>query len=324
MDLSKPIAYRGMQVNTLTENGRMLKGIVVENADYSGVTAVGYTEKRAAADGIHASDVYLGPRIIELSGFIYEPTLAELFDTLHLMRSAFSPTAAYQESPGDRGFLPLTFSQPTLDSDFPTGVTNLQLLARPEAGLRFTLNRDRLADKGLVDGVPGSAKSGVRAVVAGWASRLIAKDPRVYVLPEQSFALLGIKNSLTDGIAVNRGDYETPMNMQLIVAATPAADANFRLTGLNGVDMTITVKRLQSDGTTLMPPTIYRWFGDDRVLMTQSITPENSPLVLRMDLVTMGQANRKPMVAPGSPTFKYSHTADLASGSRLFWSEAFA
>jgi len=314
MDLSKPIGYRGVPVNTLTESGRTLRGIVVENADYSDVVGVGYTEKRAAADGIHASDVYLGPRGIDLAGFIYGSDLADLFDTLHLMRAAFSPTAAYQESPGDRGFLPLTFSQPTGKlTDFPTGVINLQMLARPERNLRFTLNRDRLTDKGLVLGAPGSAKAGVRASVAGWAARLVCKDPRVYVQETKEQALLGTQATAVAKTAVNRGDYETPMNIMLIAA--DAVAGNFKLTGLNNVDMTITMEAGKADY-------IYRWFGDDRVLMTQKTA--NDPLVLRMDLVTLGTANRKPMVAPGARAYQYSHTANLKAGSRLFWSEAFA
>ena len=313
MDLSKPIGYRGMPINTLTETGRTLKGVVVENADYSDVVGVGYTEKRAAADGIHASDVYLGPRGIDLSGFIYAVDLSDLFDTLHLMRAAFSPTAAYQESPGDRGFLPLTFSQPTGKlTDFPEGVINLMMLARPERNLRFTLNRDRLTDKGLVLGAPGSSKAGVRASVIGWAARLVCKDPRVYVQDEQQQELSGTQ-TVIGKTAINRGDYETPMHMSLIAADATAG--KFTLTGLNNVDMEITLEAGKSGYT-------YRWFGDDRVLMTQKTI--NDPLVLRMDLVKLGTANRKPMVSPGGRAYQYSHTANLAAGSRLFWSEAFA
>ena len=55
MDVSKPITYRGLTVNgAALETGRVLRGIAVESVDYSGVEVVGYTEKRAAADGIHA------------------------------------------------------------------------------------------------------------------------------------------------------------------------------------------------------------------------------------------------------------------------------
>ena len=82
---------------------------------------------------------------------------------------------------------------------------------------------------------------------------------------------------------------------------------------------------------------MYRWFGDDRVLMMQDVTrpatQATAPLVLRMDLVTFAGKNRRPMVPaainppdrPFKTTFTYYRTlATLAAGSRLFWSEAFA
>jgi len=317
MDISQSIIYRTLNLNSaLLETGRVLRGITVENADYSSVEAVGYTEKRAGADGMHASDVYLGPRAVDLSGHIYAPTLAEYFDYLHVLRAVFSPTSAYAESPGDRGFLPLTFTQPTTDeASFPGGVIPLYMNLRPRANVRFNISRDRQNDKA------------VRPVATPWAVQLIAKDPRVYVSPGQVKDLAGGPHPSTNGEAINRGDYETPLNIQLVKNTAPTTDQTFRLTGLNGIDMTIKIKAG-------LPATIYRWFGDDRVLMTEDVSGGvgTSPLVLRMDLVTFATKNRRPSVPasinppirPFSSAYTFSSTTALDANSRMFWSEAFA
>ena len=83
------------------------------------------------------------------------------------------------------------------------------------------------------------------------------------------------------------------------------------------------------------PTSSYRWFGDDRVLMTQDVAGgvATNPLILRMDFVTFATKNRRPMVPasinpPTRPfTTAFTYYADgchAAAGSRLFWSEAFA
>ena len=321
MDLSAPVSYRGYPINSLVENGRVVKGVVIEAVDYSDVPARGYSENRAASDGTHASDVYNGPRRIDMTGFIYEPTLAELFDALHVMRAVFSPTSAYTESPIERGFLPLLYSEPTTKTtSFAGGLISLKMLARPDSNLRFNITRDRLTDKALVDGSSSVRKAGLRPTVISWGARLICKDPRVYVATDKTFPFLGTQATLLAGAAPNRGDYETPLDIFLYPVGT--SSGIFQLTGLNGIDMTITVEA-KAD-------TIYRWFGNDRVLMTQT-GGVSSPWVLRMDLVKFDSVNRKPMIPakinPSQPyeaTFQRKHTVDLAAGSRLQWSEAFA
>lgn len=317
MDISKAIVYRTLNLNAaLLETGRVLRGISVENVDYSSVEAVGYTEKRAGADGIHASDIYLGARTVDLSGHIYAPTLAEFFDYLHVLRAVFSPTSAYQESPGDRGFLPLSFSQPTTDEEsFPGGVVPLYMNLRPKANVRFNINRDRLTDKAS------------RPSATPWSVQLLAKDPRVYVSPGQVKDLAGGPHTSTSGAAINRGDYETPLNIQLISMPTNQPAGNFKISGLNGIDMTITIEANK-------PNVAYRWFGDDRVLMTEDISQGvgTAPLILRMDLAVFATKNRRPSVPasieppirPFSSAYTYSSTVAFAANSRLFWSEAFA
>jgi hypothetical protein len=239
-----------------------------------------------------------------------------------VLRSVFSPTSAYQQDPGARGFIAMHYQQSTEDIvSFPNGIVPLYMNVRPAAPVRFSMQRDRQDTAGTV-----SLKHGIRPVATPWAVDLTAKDPRVYVDPDQSFAVAGTPGSGT-GTAINRGDYETPLNIMLVVGSGGAVVGEFRLKGFNGIDMRIKIES--------KPNTVYRWFGDDRVLMTEDITGGQgiNPLVLRMDLVTFATKQRKPMVPasinppskPFSTSFSWWRTnSNLAAGSRIFWSEAFA
>lgn len=323
MDISKSISYRGLEINSAAlQTGRVLRGIAVENVDYSEVDATSYSEKRAASDGMHVSDVYLGGRSVDLSGFIYTTSLAEMFDFLHVLRAIFSPTSAYQDSPGDRGFLPMHFTQPTLDTtSFPGGIQPLFMYLRPMRGPRFAINRDRQDQSGT--------HHNQRPVATQWSASLIARDPRVYVDPAQSHAVdTDLTNIWVSGQAVNRGDYESPLNIMLVTGSTPPpVGAVFKVKGLNNIDMTI--KMLPTANI------IYRWMGSDRVLMTEDIEGGvgSKPLILRMDLVEFATLNRRPMVPadilpasrPYSTEVLWLKTGNfLLPGSRLFWNEAFA
>jgi hypothetical protein len=333
MDLSKSISYRGLELNGVTNvaGKTFQRGIAVETVDYSSINVVGYTEKRAAGDGMHASDVYLGGRSVDMSGFVYATNKAEMFDFLHVLRSVFSPTSAYLDSPGDRGFLPLHYQQSTEDvASFPSpaGVVPLFMNVRPAAPVRFSISRDR---QDTSSGLAGPSKAGMRPTVIPWQVQLIAKDPRVYVDPEQSIAVNGAPTSAPgiSATAQNRGDYETPLNIMLVIGTSIPPVGAFRVKGLNGIDMSIKIEAVAN--------VAYRWFGDDRVLMTEQLSSTGlsvgNPLVLRMDLVTFATKNRRPMVPasinppikPFTSPFTYYRTGStLAAGSRIFWSEAFA
>jgi hypothetical protein len=156
----------------------------------------------------------------------------------------------------------------------------------------------------------------------------MAKDPRVYVNPAQQENVAGAPAGQQDRSAKNRGDYETPFNVQLVIGATvPAVGAEFRVKGLNNVDMKIKVEAVAN--------VIYRWYGDDRVLMTEDVSGGvgSAPQVLRMDLVTFATKQRRPMVPasidppvkPFTTAWSYWRTnLTLAAGSMCFWGEAFA
>jgi hypothetical protein len=314
MDLSKPIEYRGLQLNDvdLYAGQRLLRGLTVEDVDYSDVEGVGYTEKRAEADGMHASDIYLGPRTIEMRGLIYAATLPEMYDRLRLMRVVFNPTSAYQDDPVNKGFVPLNYTQPTEDTQsFPGGQISMFINARPRRQVRFSFSRDKLV---------GNAN---KPQAIPWAVSLLARDPRVYVRPLQMVVLTGPTAGPTGGKAMNRGDYESPLNIMLVIGNSAPPAGEFRLQGF-GVDMRIKIEAKAN--------VVYRWRGVDRTLMTQDARDANSPEALRMDLVTFAGRDRKPMVPakinpqqrPFMSDFSYSCDVPLASGSRLFWNEAFA
>lgn len=318
MDISKSISYRGLEVNGVAlQSGTVLRGISIEQADYSDVTVDAYVEKRAGTDGMHASDVFLGARQVSLNGHIYATSVAELFDYLHVVRSVFSPTSAYGDDPGSGGFLPLHFQQSTLDlASFSGGIVPLFMNLRPRVPPRFQIIRDRQNS---------SANWYARPTSTPWSAQLWAKDPRVYVDPAQSLdmtagppALWQVQN------AINRGDYESPLNIILVIGSTqPPAGAKFQVKGLNNIDMTITIEQKAN--------TVYRWMGNDRVLLVEDVA--QSTLILRMDLVSFATSNHKPMVPasinPSSRPFStpvnwYRSGNILQPGSRLFWNEAFA
>ena len=194
------------------------------------------------------------------------------------------------------------------------GDKSLVMYVRPSSSLHFTIIRDRIR-----------ATGGKLAAATPWSIRLWARDPRVYVTPIKVWDLSGGPWTNQAGSAVNRGDYETPLNILLVKAAAPGAGKTVRIFNGFGIDMTITLLNQAN--------MIYRWYGDNRVLMTQdSSAGPNSPETLRMDLVTFATQKRKPMVPalinppskPFTSTFTYTTTVALDTGSRLFWSEAFA
>jgi hypothetical protein len=317
MDLSKAISYRGLNINDVVQTQKRLIGFSVENVDYSSVQGVGYTEKRAAGDGLHASDVYLGPRQINLRGLIYATTKAELFDRLHVLKAVFSPTSAYQEAPGDKGFLPLTFTQPTLDvTSFPGGNIPLFINARPLGLPQFSIDRDRLV----------SSDHPTRTTALPWQVSLFAADPRMYVYPEREDPIAGAAVGTPQNPklrAINRGDYETPLNVMLVIGSTAPAKGQFVLSAF-GTTMIISILAEANR--------IYRYRGTDRVLTVQDSSWSGNPEVLRMDLLSwttkshnlMVPARINPPTRPFYSEYTYTCTAALAAGSRLWWNEAFA
>jgi hypothetical protein len=281
MDLSRPITYRAYELNTietLVGDGKR-RGCMVEEADYGDVAGIGYTEKRSQGDGLDATDITLGARMIRLRGFIYGETEADGFDRLQDLRSIFTPTSAYADSTYDRGYLPLEFEVETQKFvDFPNGVKQLEMRARPRAQPRFSIRRD------------GGSQTGQRPYKGNaieWTVFLECRDPRIYIRPTH-FIYLNLASPMSIPLA-NRGDYPAPLDILLDVPAASAAGTV--LIEVAGCRMEITVPNSSFDQ-------VIRYSGDLKVM---TVT-ENSVESLRMDLFEFLTVVDNPAVAPGGST----------------------
>lgn len=293
--------YRGFNLNGVSQlaSGERLYGAQIANVKMGNVPGVGWTEKRALGDGNDASDIYLGPRRVFLSGHLYGRTRAEMFDLQQQLVTVLSPTAAYNESPADFGYNALYYAVPTDDTGYALDsngdrLRTLYVNARPLATPTVDINRD--ASGGQDDLGSGMAWSGV----------LECKDPRVYVYPDKTANLDGSDS----GTFVNRGDYPAPLNFLLVKAA--GGSGSYHFVGA-GTDMTISIP-----AATVQQ--VFRYDGYLRVLTVET----NGVEVLRMDLLSFANETTHPFVQPGtSPTWTGTGPA-LAAGSRLFWAEAYS
>jgi hypothetical protein len=304
MDLDRPVTYRGLPLNTvgMTVGETLRFGCVLEEADFGDVMGVGYVEKRAQGDGNDASDVYLSARQVRLTGFIYGRTKAETFDRLQDLRSAFTPTSAYLESPGQRGYLPLEFDVPTEDElNFPGHWKLMVMYARPRAQPQFKIRRDTGSQ---ANGPLTFKGSGI-----GWSGLLECKDPRIYLRDPHWEYFVGSES----GTLPNRGDYPAPADVLLDVAAGAALG-------------TVTIKI----GTTTAiihvaasaSAQVYRYSSTHKVLTVET----NSVEVLRMDLLELEENGVHLLVPPGNEPYTITKvgTFTLTANTRLMYNEAFA
>lgn len=298
MDLTRPVAYRGLNLNDATFANAPTLGIALESVGWPGVQGVGYTEKRSQADGFDASDVYLGLRRLLVHGTVYGRSRAELFDKVQQLREACSPTAAFTDEPGSYGYLPLTYDEPTLEvADFTNGFKPLQVFVRPVQTPALQIVRDSIG------GVPD--RGGAIAFDIGFE----AKDPRIYVRPEATTNLTGTTAS---GNLRNRGDYPAPLNGLFVIPA--ANPAGLITVNVGGSQMQITVPDSAAQQT-------IRYDGTAKILTVE----ENGLEVLRMDLLKFLANTTYPLVPPGLSAWSWSSTAGaVGTGSRLWFWESFA
>jgi len=314
-----PVTYNGFQLNeTDLLSAGIRRGCVLEVFDYSRSAGVGYTEKRAQDDGLDASDVFMGPRYINLAGTLYGEDEADLHDLLQDLRTCLTPTSAYAFDKWDYGYIPLEFTLPTKDSRFdPRAVGDFERLveyrARPLGQPSFQLRRDA----GVAPGALGD--NGGMAVQ--WQAQLECKDPRLHVRPD-TWVQWTVASS---GVLVmrNRGDYPAPLDILLIVNTAPAG--SYIEVDVGGSSMRITVGGLAAN-------TIVRYSGEKKVLTIDNASGGTAD-VLRMDLFTLLANKTYPQVMPsdddkypgdgkanirfyGAPTFKV--------GTRFMYSESFA
>jgi hypothetical protein len=285
----------------MTSNPPVLTGCEIQRVDWPGVPGVGYDEKRALDDGYDASDVFLGKRLIGMEGAIYSDTRSELYDLKQALVTACTPTAAYDDDPGAKGFMPMDFYVPTGNTiDFAAGYIHQMVLVRPVRQPSLSIEADRT---GGLDTQPLSMR---------WSGLFEAKDPRVYFFTSTDTSISGSAGSGA-GSFVNKGDYPTPLNVLLLVNSA-SSSGTWHLVGA-GTDMTISI--LAGAGLAR----IYRYSAREKVLTVETSGVE----VLRQDLLVFNNGKTHPLVAVGTSAYTWTLTsADLDAGGRIWHSDSWA
>jgi hypothetical protein len=301
VDLTRQVGYRGFAVNTVTQDaeGRNY-GCELIRVGWNGPQGVGYSEKRALMDGRDASDVYLDRRILSLQGALYGVDRPHLWDLWQDLVSAFTPTAAYDDEPGDRGFMPLDYWVPTRNTEsFPTGFIHKMLNVRPISQ----------PSTDFVSDAHGGADH--EAMSLRWEVLVEAKDPRVYAFLPTIIDIEG----LTDGSGnlVNLGDYPSPLNVLLVVAPL-AAPASFTFEGA-GSNFSISMP-------TSVFEQVFRYSAKEKVLSLE----KNGVETLKMDLLDFTANTTHPLVQRGSTPYEWSTGGApvFEEGSRIWHWDSWA
>lgn len=298
MDPARPVAYRGIPLNdaNIGGTGQRIAGCAVERINYSGVSSYGYTEKRSNSDGFDAGTVFLGKRDVDLTGTLYGTSKADLFDRKTALVAAFTPTLAYAASPVDYGYLPLTFDEPTLNTDdWPDGYIPKMLRVRPRQTPEFQVVRDAVGGENE------------RGLAIPWSVVLEAKDPRIYCQnPQQHW----FDNSGSPITLPNRGDYPTPIRIKWHSSGTGQETLN--LIGL-GSSMTLTIPASPE-------PRILNYDGVEKYVTLE----QNGLESLRMDLLEFANDTTHPEVPPGGDDLSWVHSGSIDPQSYLVYWEAWA
>lgn len=305
MDITRPIAYRGLLLTGAVGGpggAQPIEGIRLTRARFTDVSVHGYTEKKSLEDGMDASDVFIGTRRVTLAGEVFAQTKAQLFEYLDALRLLMTPTDAYAEAPAKKGYLPLSFSQPTMQTYFwPTGFVDRVIYVRP------AMQPDYEIELGAISGVDTAGYSLPFTVV------LEAIDPRFYAPVQAEQALSGYGGT---GTLQNRGNYPAPLNFIVVMPASAAGSYTFSWVGV-GSTFTIAV-----------PAGAWQ-----RILRLDSINKVltlevNGVETLRMDLVTFAGESTYPKVPPtpeGESAAGFTWSCDGpvdGAGARLWYNEA--
>jgi len=310
--LDFPVKYHGVDLNTIEKTGEGgRKGCLLEELDVGRSQARGYTEPRAQDDGLDASDVYMGPRYVNLTGVVYGENVGDLHDRLQGVRTALTPTVSYDFDKPDYGYIPLEFVIPTEDRvQFPDGTRPMELRARPVGQPQFTIRRDA----GEAPGASNSKGGGIM-----WRATLECKDPRFYLRPE-TWEQFTTATSPTRPIT-NKGDYPAPLNILIVLGAASVAASKIEI-DIGNSNMTITPWRVGPPAAGFPLGTIIRYSGELKVL---TITEPGKTETLAMDLFTFRNNTTHPKVLPGTNTYAVRLTSvTLGAGTRFMYSESFA
>lgn len=306
MDLSRPVGYRGVELNdaVLDATLKCLLGNKVTEARFLPVKGVGYKEKRAQADGMDASDVYLAERVLVIRGETYGKNKGDTFDRLQNVLVALTPTAAYAEDPGAQGYLPLDFYVPSDDAaNFPSGEKHQMLNVRPADLPGRAFDADK-ANTGPAD-----------PYTLNWEAVLEAVDPRIYAYDWTEVILTtGSNPSVGATNWTNKGNYPAPINFLLNVAANAGASAKFHFEG-GGSNLDIAIP-VEGSAQVLR-------YDSARKFLSQEI---NGTEVSRLDLLTLNAQTTHPLVPRGTSSYQYAVTgnATIQTGSRFWFYEAWA
>lgn len=300
MDLDKPVLYRGLDLNQKDplQPAMPLSGFVLNEARFEPVEGWGFREKRSLTDGYDASDIFLGMRTIYIRGTIYTRTKAQLHDRVRIIRRALTPTLAYAQNPGDKGFLPFAFSIPTeYTDDWPSGFIDLVVLARPADQPGFYYIRDAAYGKGDGYSIP-------------YEARLECKDPHMYHPVPVEVPVDALSAS---GQFIHRGDYPAALNLVIRVPASDSTEKVLVFTGAS-TRMTVTVPSASKD----------RYVRVDGVEKVCTYEVDGGQ-TLRMDLVEFEAGFTWPRVNPGVTDYDWLMTGGLpdTSASKFIFYETF-
>lgn len=305
MDLTRDIVYRGYTLNdeniqsTVTPDrtsGAGITGCVVNGVDVGDVDVIQYREPKSQQDGIDVGEPQLGSRRIHMSGTLYASSRLRLYDELQDLRAALNPRLAYLDEPADKGYQPLYFSVPTLNTtDWPTGAKDMLVNVLPYR-FRYTILRDNIG--GDDDEYAGAIS---------WEATFMARDPRFYADAFQTEPFTGSES----GTLTNRGDFPTNVNI-LIYCNASSGTVQF---SVGGALMTITIPASTNSR-------YFRYKGDDRILTVQDPYDTGSE-ELRMDLLTL---DKHPQLVTGDSSYIITKggAVTLNSGTILWYWEAFA
>ncbi len=316
MDLSAPISYNGLtlQPATAVPGGAARSGWEINDIDFSTVDVTGYTDAKALQDGLDAADVYQKSRTVTIQAEVLGASKGEVWDYVQEFLDAFNPRIAYDSDTASKGFLPLAFRQPTIDTaTWTAGYIDMEMLLRPAAPPRYSANRLKTADGGRGFSVPVSAQ-------------MLASDPRKYVIASSTYTYKGrspgaptISYDYTQTVALStataaltyRGTY--PVSPLISVSISTATATAFTITFTKGSAQSFVVSINAATLSAAVVPVTYVLNLADRTLVVASTGEDRSDAINATS--TFGE------VSAGWSAYTSSAAAVTAT---LYWREAFA
>ena len=144
-DLNNAFSFRGVALNTVTFVNGVISGCQIESIDHSEVQIRQFREPLALADGVDVGGVWLGGRVVHITGTVYGTSRANAFSGIAALSAVMLPES------GTFGYYSLALSEGTLQV-LPTG-------------LRVVWNRR------MFGGNAGDA------LAVPWSVTMYAKDP---------------------------------------------------------------------------------------------------------------------------------------------------